>query len=285
MSYTLASEPVAFHSRSEPFAYPVSRNGLCDFGPGEILACVALLLTRKERNNGVGRHLLHNMRRKGSHLQMYWDAETESTFGFFLKKAPGEQTRFSLYLFGETAWKLLARLNGKILQEYAVMETERRRNERRKLKKAGLWRELPRIKSLRALPGASRRLKRHFRNSALTWSAAMEAIGYALRKDRSWVHERLTRSLDERGVASFRTDGGFVFRVDLAHPSRLPDALGAVELLTTNDNSHGAYRRLRNFLRRHFKCGRRHRENRICMRAWRKRQQTLRILAAAGMAA
>lgn len=220
----------------------------------EVKVIVDGLLDRRARNNGVGRHLLSLLRMKGM-FQHHFSGNS-GDLGFMAYKTPSNQ--YAVSLFGDYRHGLVNQLNRPGECSLAIAQMRSMRAERRRLRALGLYRDPVRPNTPRALVGANVNLKRHFRNSTLTYLDAVLVIAHAARLNRDWVQKRLLRSLDVRAIASLRLKGGFVFRVDLSHKFRgLLDLSAPVELRTTNDNRHLAYRRLRNSLRKRLKRERR----------------------------
>lgn len=220
-------------------------------GPTEVFtlaeATVILngLLSKKARNNGIGKYLLHVLRMRSTCSYTYPAGRSLS----FTVRHVGEG-RFAVSLLGSFVQELVERLNHPARQSLALSATRACREERRRLRALGLYHEAPLLKAPRALAGANGTLRHHFQNSEITCADAIAVIAYAARLDKVVVRERLMRSLDEQSVATLRLKGGFVFRIDFSTRFRgLLDLSAPVTLRTTNDNTHAAHRRLRKALR------------------------------------
>jgi hypothetical protein len=252
MAYMIASEEVTYLKDNIPFVWKLiadEKTGKDTFGYDEITKIITRVLTRKYRNHGVQRHLHLMLKNLGWCDFKSWPSHRRSACGFKVVREH-ESGTYRLYLFGHTADEDLNRLNGVNQQQNAIQATQKARNERRRLRRLGLYKERPKWVAPRALPGASGRLKRHYKNTPITWNMAVAVIARSLQKERTRVHSTFAASLDERKVASLRLRGGFVFRIDVVgHYNGLLDTSGKVFLSTTKDNNHRAYRRLRNALR------------------------------------
>lgn len=236
------------------------------------------LVGRKARNNGVATHLLWKLRTCGSFR--YDLASLWVPHGFWCRSL-GEG-RHAVYLLDGTGSLLLDRLNRLPSQREGILRTQEIRAQRRRLRELGLYQDVKPV-AVPAIAGASARLKRHFRNTAISCADAAVVIAKAARLTRQDVHERILEGLRASNVATLRLPGGFVFRVDLRTEGRprLLDIGVEVELRTTNDNGHGAYRRLRSALKKQFDCERRARKEAADMRRdIRKLRQTWTVLAA-----
>ncbi len=238
---------IALGSRECPVFYGDGDSQRSKFGLEEIKTIINSLLGKKARNNGVGRHLLSSLRIQKTCRHDF--STITGSLGFF-SQALNNGT-YSITLFGDYPHELLDRLNRCGSQARAIARTKRLRDARKWKRSLGKYHEPVRQQIPRALPGSGDSLKRHFRHSEITLSQAITAIARATEFDQRWVRRRLYRSLDERSVASIRLPGGFVFRVDLLRCYRgLLDLSAPVEIRTTKDNTHKAYRRLRNASRK-----------------------------------
>lgn len=236
------------------------------FTKNELAPLVDKLLDRKERNNGVNRYLM-------SQLRLSWDRGRtghimEYVSGGFEHMIPGTRSgfrvvpsfsfpdRYHLVLFGDVD-ALLSRLNG----EYRVAKAKEASNAVRDKRRQECLRTPRRRKAKpqRSLPGNG--LHWHFRNYSLLYDDAVRLLAKASRTSRTWVRRKLISSLDERDVVSVRLEAGFIARLDLRcyrtvvdMTGTVLDICGSVDLYTTDDNSSPTYRRLRALLKTHFGC-------------------------------
>ena len=166
--------------------------------------------------------------------------------------------RYSIVLKGHNLEALITRLNAPEHALLALRQTREERKERRALR--AHTPRTPKEKKQRALPG---RLHHHFRNHPITWTDAVLLIARATRRNRNAIQKKLVSTLDIQGVASLRLKSGFVFRVDLPSSYRgLINSLAEVEIRTTDDNRHPAYRRFRMYTKRHLDLTSRARQSR-----------------------
>lgn len=213
------------------------------------------LLSRKNRNNGLGRHLLSKLRLSGS-FQHFWRDEHSGLVGFAGERSQ-VRNQYHLLVSGVSSDALVERLNNPSRHARSLERTRLCRRERRRLRALGLYIEYHSL-TPRPLLGASRRLKQHFRNHEITWAQAVKAIAYSANLTTGDVHERLGESLDERGVATFRLNGSFAYRVEFVDSYRgLVSASALVRIYATNANDHLAHRRLRSSLKHLLHCERR----------------------------
>lgn len=210
----------------------------------EIVNVIDRLLTRKERNNGIATYLTYNLR-YGYLRHVGKDGRT----GFKIVRSFTYPDRYEVIVFGNVEY-MLARANG------AGQPSQPRRTsteERRAQTGISKGPRTKKAKPQRALPSTG--LHWHFRNHDLSFDDAVRIIARASNRAVGPTRERIMKSLDDRGVGSFRLPGGFVFRVDVACiRAQCFDLLAPIELRTTDDNTQGAWRRLRHLLKVHFEC-------------------------------
>jgi hypothetical protein len=235
-----------------PLFYEDEGERISTFTFAEMKAIISTMLDRKGRNNGIGEFLTDTLRSVGRCVHDF--RRNAGTLRLIAQRVSDDM--YELRFFGEYPHELVARLNQSKQQRKAVELTLKLRTARRQRHAAGRWVDA-RPKVLRSLVGANANLKLHFRNTEITCFNAISVIAYAGQHDSHWVRRRLMRSLDERAVASLRLKGGFVFRVDLVYGYRdLLSLTSPVQLRSTNDNRHPAYRRLRRALHKQFNCER-----------------------------
>ncbi len=213
----------------------------------EAKSIIRSLLTKRSRGNGGGRRLLQELRRQGwchhstSHPQ-------DRRLGFSCTAHP------SGYTFKITGhpYSVGMQLFSQHQRVAAHEASKHRQNVRRDAYAEGTPKPAKWVPPFRALAGAAANLRQHFKQSKLTFGDAAAAIAYAARKSPKWMVCELMESLDLRSVASFRLPGGFVFRVDIKGEKRNALMVGLhtpTLIWSTDDNKHGAYRRLRAKLR------------------------------------
>lgn len=231
--------------------------GVMTFRPTEVTLLINTLLTRKERNNGIGRHLLRWLSQDG--FCRHDAPKGKHTTGFYCARV--QEGRYSVHFFGEKTSEWLERLNAPSAQKNALQASRLTRRERRRLRALGEWQDSPKVRLPRPLAGANGGLKHHFKNTKVTFEQVVSAIARATRLRLEWVQRRLFESLDHRGVVTLRLRGGFVFRIDTVDEFRgILDFNTLVQIRTTKDNRHAAYRRLRRYLKRGLDLESRHKK-------------------------
>ncbi len=220
-----------------------------EFTFGQVKTILESLLDKKARNNGLGTHILRSLQLSGT--CWYNFPRNSEVIGFSCEST--ESGTYSVHLMLTRADTVVEKLNRTQQQASAIAATRAAQAERRRLRSLGVYKKPP-AKVLPSLAGASANLKRHFRNSIITFAEATSAIAYAAKLDQASVRQKFVGSIDERAVTTLRLKGGFVFRLDLeiAHQGLL-NFNGKVEIRTTRDNTHSSYRRLRNVLRKMLK--------------------------------
>ena len=233
------------------------------------------LLDRKARNNGVGRHLASTLKLTGECHYLFPHRMRGNELGFSCRVVSNESL-YALGLAGEESNVdfLIRRLNARESLRIAIYRGQELAKQTRGTHKKGT--------PLKAVAGASRvRQKRHFQNSDVRLEVLVRAIAHAGRLTTSRVHGELMETLQRNGSVATLRVGSFIFRVEFPTYGRnsLVDVSGSLLLYTTSDNSHPAYRRLRNFLRKHFNSERKEtniaREIVLSTRRYRRTQQIL----------
>ena len=207
---------------------------------------LARLSTRRERGNGSVSLLAFELFANGSCTR-----PRSETSGIRCERVSVSPAKYRIVLYGELAGAMLAQLNAPNEQELAIKASQERRRARRELYKQGLA-----VHRLRRRRPANSTLKqtRHFKRSTITLAAAVTAIAYASRVSHALLEHSLSGDYLSRGRALLSLSDGFIFVL-----RRQPQGL---ELHSTEDNRHPAYRRLRSKLRKLLKRERKSRSRR-----------------------
>lgn len=221
---------------------------LTTFGKEQTEVILGRLIGKRARNNGAARHLMNQLTLRGScryDFPVIW-----GTHAVYAERV--EHALYRIHIMSIAPRLLVDRLNRRASMREAILRTREIRAERRRLRALGLLLEQPRVSPPQPIAGANGRLKRHFQNTRITFTDACAVIAYAARLDVARVRDKLLGPFNEQGVATLRLPGGFVFRLDRVDSGERLQLVGVsaiVQLSTTNDNTHGAYRRLRKALR------------------------------------
>ena len=204
------------------------------------------ILTRKECANGLIRWLVQELAEQGR-----FELPRNQESRIICERSVTKPGKYRIILLGERSGALLRQLNSPYTLQQAIEDSRERRRIRRERRKAGLVR-CARVRPHRAVPAL--RQKQHFRRSKLTVMVAIAAISHAARVPECFLKSSMTERLRCRAQAVFTLSDGFLFV--------LRNRPGGLELHSTDDSRHPAYRRLRSKLRKLLKCERRVRSRR-----------------------
>ncbi len=216
------------------------------FSMKKIKDILARLSTRRERGNGDVSLLAFDLFASGSCTR-----RRSETSGIRCERVSVSPAKYSIVIYGELADEMLAKLNAPNEQELAIKASQERRRARRELYKQGLAVHRCRRRH-RTIPTLKQ--TRHFKRSTITLAAAVTAIAYASRVSHALLESSMSGDYLSRGRALLSLSDGFLFVL-----RRQPEGL---ELHSTEDNRHPAYRRLRSKLRKLLKCERKSRSRR-----------------------
>lgn len=217
------------------------------FGLKEASSITDLMLTRKMRNNGVGRQLMSRLAATGA-CATYFRDQSGQTYGFAWARSRTDPSAYELRLVGDYPHPLLRGLNRALAESYALAAHRQRKELQRAARRAVS--HLRHRGGQRSIIGDNGGLHLHFKNTPLTWAGALRIISRAARMRICELEARLLASMIERGVAALRLKTTFVIRVNLgqAFAGDVP-AAHPVTLWSTKDNRHPVYRRLRKAFR------------------------------------
>lgn len=218
------------------------------FNLSEVKAIIDSLLTRKMRNNGIGRHLVSRLLSTGN-CTTHFRSQSSETYGFAWNRSASDSSIFELRLIGDYPQPLLRLLN-RPCDEHAARIVHKKHKEERRVRRRALSHIRPKGQVQRTIVGDNGNLRQHFKNTSLVWGMALRVVARAARMSVSEVENQFLSSMIERGAATLRIKTTFVLRVNLGHAFTGTVALSEpVSLWTTKDNAHPVYRRLRKALR------------------------------------